>query len=491
MLIDNLTEICDLPSAVGQALMFCAFFRLLATPALTWPNAIPQDQMVLRQVFLLAGVVAAFVIVLAFNRFISPSSSTRVATAGTVCATLGIVTLGVCDTSSTLVQIPSWISALMSELIGVGFAGLLLSWSAWGSSLAIRRRVAATATSGIMACVGSMILALLTPPVSFVLVSLFPLCSAGILLLRKSGLTPKQDDANGNESSLRKHAVIWWRSNYQLQISAGLFGCLFSIVLATGSKIPYSSLAYWWFTPAAILLLIAAAITYGMVRYSKKDDANLAFKPGILVIAIGFAMVPFGGWGQPYLPLSVVEAGILSFLLHLWNVIGNIAQKWKLQPMLNSAMGLLIPTMGALSMLIALTLIGNVSTAPGSENSVAILGLFLLVCAVWPMARGDLFANEPKADTAPMLLSHKEIGGIENGAQFGQWENLLDAVNITSREHDVLDLLIKGRSVPYICDELFIAKSTVHTHVKHIYAKLDVSNKQQLIDLYERLRTKD
>ena len=43
-----------------------------------------------------------------------------------------------------------------------------------------------------------------------------------------------------------------------------------------------------------------------------------------------------------------------------------------------------------------------------------------------------------------------------------------------------------GRSIPYICDELFIAKSTAQTHVRHIYAKMNITGgRQELIDRIE------
>lgn len=57
---------------------------------------------------------------------------------------------------------------------------------------------------------------------------------------------------------------------------------------------------------------------------------------------------------------------------------------------------------------------------------------------------------------------------------------------LSPREVDVLTLLLRGRSIPYICDELFIAKSTAQTHVRHIYAKMGVTGgRQELIDRIE------
>lgn len=56
---------------------------------------------------------------------------------------------------------------------------------------------------------------------------------------------------------------------------------------------------------------------------------------------------------------------------------------------------------------------------------------------------------------------------------------------LTEREEEVLDLLVAGRSVPYISEKLMVSANTVKTHVRHIYAKLDVHNRQELLDVFD------
>ncbi|MFR3091955.1 MAG: response regulator transcription factor [Eggerthella lenta] len=51
------------------------------------------------------------------------------------------------------------------------------------------------------------------------------------------------------------------------------------------------------------------------------------------------------------------------------------------------------------------------------------------------------------------------------------------------RETEVFDLLARGRSIPYVRDALVISRETAATHAKHVYAKLDVHSRQELIDL--------
>ncbi len=58
------------------------------------------------------------------------------------------------------------------------------------------------------------------------------------------------------------------------------------------------------------------------------------------------------------------------------------------------------------------------------------------------------------------------------------------AGGLSARETEVLGYLARGRSQPYIRDELVLSKNTVASHVKHIYQKLDVHSRQELLDLF-------
>lgn len=59
------------------------------------------------------------------------------------------------------------------------------------------------------------------------------------------------------------------------------------------------------------------------------------------------------------------------------------------------------------------------------------------------------------------------------------------AYGLTSRETDVLRLLARGYSGLAIQNKLVVSRNTVKTHVRNIYAKLDVHSQQELIDLVE------
>ncbi|MDR2587647.1 MAG: helix-turn-helix transcriptional regulator [Coriobacteriales bacterium] len=54
---------------------------------------------------------------------------------------------------------------------------------------------------------------------------------------------------------------------------------------------------------------------------------------------------------------------------------------------------------------------------------------------------------------------------------------------LSKRETEILALLIRGRSAPYIAETEFISLNTVKTHMKRLYTKTGVHNKEELLDI--------
>lgn len=90
--------------------------------------------------------------------------------------------------------------------------------------------------------------------------------------------------------------------------------------------------------------------------------------------------------------------------------------------------------------------------------------------------------HAPSRDTEEPLTDKREPAASDTPFE----EVILSiskASRLTPRETEVFALLARGRSIPYIRDELVISRETAATHAKHIYAKLDVHSRQELIDL--------
>ncbi len=85
----------------------------------------------------------------------------------------------------------------------------------------------------------------------------------------------------------------------------------------------------------------------------------------------------------------------------------------------------------------------------------------------------------------------KKLGELQNNNE--KWkspvsercEKLAKRYKLTQRETEVMVLLAKGRSLERVQKELFIAKGTATAHAHHIYQKLGIHSRQELMDLVD------
>ncbi|MDR2381880.1 MAG: LuxR C-terminal-related transcriptional regulator [Bifidobacteriaceae bacterium] len=107
---------------------------------------------------------------------------------------------------------------------------------------------------------------------------------------------------------------------------------------------------------------------------------------------------------------------------------------------------------------------------------VAITLLFLLA----------VFVLDPKdVSTNWGLTPSSSRGSLTSQDQEPVRHFLRQERGLTERELEVALLLGKGRSLPFIQRELYIAEGTASTHLRHIYQKLGVHNRQELITALE------
>jgi DNA-binding CsgD family transcriptional regulator len=85
-----------------------------------------------------------------------------------------------------------------------------------------------------------------------------------------------------------------------------------------------------------------------------------------------------------------------------------------------------------------------------------------------------------------------EIGpeAFVQGSAF--WRNRINRIaaehRLSSRQSEIMELLVKGRDLNYITMHFSISRSTAKTHVSNLYRKMNIHSKQELIDLVEPLQ---
>ncbi len=98
--------------------------------------------------------------------------------------------------------------------------------------------------------------------------------------------------------------------------------------------------------------------------------------------------------------------------------------------------------------------------------------------------------NASGEEAAAQLAEEAEPAeGLQQKSDDTAFETACAAVaekhRLTARETEVFELLARGRTSPVIQEKLVLSHNTVKTHVRHIYAKLDVHSQQELINMVE------
>ncbi len=83
---------------------------------------------------------------------------------------------------------------------------------------------------------------------------------------------------------------------------------------------------------------------------------------------------------------------------------------------------------------------------------------------------GEIATADASAGSAPIPSSRADV-----------IDRLADEYRLTRREREVFAHLSEGRSAPYIAELHQVSENTVRSHIKHIYTKLDVHSRQELL----------
>lgn len=120
-------------------------------------------------------------------------------------------------------------------------------------------------------------------------------------------------------------------------------------------------------------------------------------------------------------------------------------------------------------------------------------------------ANGYLLKDENASVIEDYIIQMMEVGGVpmspsiarkamnmlvgkNNAVPIPNSNNSAANTDLSERELEVLQLLVKGYDYKIIAEKLFLSSHTVRKHIANIYAKLHVTSKAQAINLVHKKR---
>ena len=232
---------------------------------------------------------------------------------------------------------------------------------------------------------------------------------------------------------------------------------------------------------SATVLLVSIALTILLVFAFRAHPENAAiclYRIAIFAVISGIFAFVLGSDVVRFAGLALVIAARLLFL----------GLSWLVHPRLSISFGKMqVDAVGWITTLfycgIALGVILLIAATPLIDFDVGAGDLALFVLASMLLALFLFVLTE--VDVAA-IVSNRNRGFQKSEQQETELvERVAGAYGLSEREIEVVQYLLKGCTIGYVSEKLFIAPSTVKTHVKHIYEKLGIGSRQELRDAFK------
>lgn len=201
--------------------------------------------------------------------------------------------------------------------------------------------------------------------------------------------------------------------------------------------------------------------------------AILCFGPLLIMVSHHTPLAVFG------IAVSSASRACLSFLLFFY--LASIATERQLPPI--PVFAAVFLSSNALSDMLSFALVPAISSAISTDYASllqpAAFGVSAVTFALFVGFSGKMALGSPYAEGRDDAEAPSDHHSDTDAAL----RDLLAEAGITERERDVLRLISEGNSYKATAQQLSITEGTVQSHIKRIYAKLNVHSRQELINL--------
>ena len=341
-------------------------------------------------------------------------------------------------------------------------------------------------------------LAFLLAAVVFYLLSGFPspaLCAAAALMPVVSGLILFGSLKVWSPQALpsvRPVPISASRFAVRVGICACLVGIADNTVRAAFMTTSGTSLADFYHTPLVWASVITVAIIWGCVMCSRSFNLRAVYKLAVIIMAFFFQLLPVvvGLYLQNVLAL----AGYGTFNVLIWILLADVAYTYRLSSITVFGIGWGMITIGVLLGSLAGQAL-CAALAPFSPQMLSLVALcatlMVLLSYMFILRESDMLEltrigeQEEQNRSARLSPAASEAEKPRVPRFVNRCKQVAEEYGLTDRETEVMILYAKGRSYARLQEELHSSRGTITTHLRHIYQKMGVQNKQEFLDLIE------
>ena len=450
-------------TATGGALFWAASLLTRSFDSL----AVGQSGRPVTATTILAIMVPAMVAMLLVSRRFTDPRYCRALAWGALGGTLAC---GVCSLVAALTgQAGPWY-ALLLVLSGCSNALAILFW---GVSFAVLKKEDAEKTVLFSMIAGFGLFFLLSgvmPPSGLLFASLAMNCLALVPYLARryemapTRRTPTRKGPSGIEGFFAMRCL------FGVGIGVATF-----ISVSAGARTEPRNLAW----TLAMLGVLAAAFVW-VLRHPASRSSLLRVSP---VLFIGVLMAPGLGGGAEWQAFLAVAPSVIWLC---WTVLSSVQSsdiKWRLS--WNEAeLSFAEKTVVIALCLFSYLLMDNL-TGAGLADELAAWLPYVLVGLVYGVIVLTSYVLVKLIDTKREERVIDKALHLTDERSEAVYRAISERCGLTERERDVLELIAKGHTRPFICEELCISEGTARSHIRHMYQKCGIHSRDELFALIQ------
>ena len=372
-------------------------------------------------------------------------------------------------------------------LAGVGYAGLCILWGSAICSLGIEEAETVVLAASGVTTVCALCLQFLerTPVLSAVTVAV-PAVSGLLLVRAGSSGAPAPNRARHDAVAPGRGRVSWTGKFPPMQMLAFIVACYLAIGASDVVQGPSVGLDLPVDVPTVLGTGVGVVLSACVVFFSTRIDLTFLYRWMLPVLTAALVLSPWDNACAQIAGQTLFWAGDTCVQAVVLLCFIRLAKKGTVPISVGIGIGQGCIQLGVFlgaALKPALLAMGFVGA---SAQSVAMALVLILVCLASSMPR-TYFETGTSSIGGPVRGTNTagpqegaEITGTSIPAQTAR------RYGLTERETQILGYLARGRSAPFIREELSLSKSTVATHIRHIYDKLGVHSKQELLSLLEQ-----
>ncbi len=232
----------------------------------------------------------------------------------------------------------------------------------------------------------------------------------------------------------------------------------------------------------AACIVLVALILIAVLGFSISLNVELVLYVALLIMALtalGLSVVEEANWAFVW---AAVLATVRCCDLVMWILFGEAARGSSESAGSVFAFGKLIGQISVACGLLAGTFMADLSSDAKSLLLPISLILIVVLLIIGASAAVGGTLNRSKLPVEDEGCFHVAKPDKITESLFA---SIAERYGLTKREAEVLEYLVYGRTIPSIAEKLVLAPSTVRTHVKGLYRKLDIHSRQELLDFIE------